>query len=92
MKISLNWLKKHITLTETPEEIEVLLTNCGLEVEDLYQTGNIKGDLNGLIVGHVIELNGHPNAERLKLAKVNIGSETSLNIVCGAPNINFCKL
>lgn len=89
MKISLNWLKKHIILTETPEEIEVLLTNCGLEVEDLYQTGNIKGDLNGLIVGHVIELNGHPNAERLKLAKVNIGSETPLNIVCGAPNIEL---
>lgn len=87
MKISLNWLAKHITLTETPEQIAELLTNCGLEVEDLYETGAVKGGFAGLVVGHVLEVSQHPNADRLRLTKVDIGNEIPLNIVCGAPNV-----
>jgi phenylalanyl-tRNA synthetase beta chain len=87
MKISFNWLIKHITLTETPEQIAELLTNCGLEVEDLYETGAVKGGFEGLKVGHVLEVTQHPNADRLRLTKVDIGSEVTLNIVCGAPNV-----
>jgi phenylalanyl-tRNA synthetase beta chain len=87
MKISFNWLIKHITLTETPEQIAELLTNCGLEVEDLYETGAVKGGFEGLKVGHVLEVTQHPNADRLRLTKVDIGNEVTLNIVCGAPNV-----
>lgn len=87
MKISLNWLNKHITLSETPELIAELLTNCGLEVEDLYKTEAVKGGFAGLLVGHVLEVTQHPNADRLRLTKVDIGNDVPLNIVCGAPNV-----
>lgn len=87
MKISLNWLAKHISLPETPEHIAELLTNCGLEVEDLYETGAVKGGFEGLKVGHVLEVTQHPNADRLRLTKVDIGKDVPLNIVCGAPNV-----
>jgi phenylalanyl-tRNA synthetase beta chain len=87
MKISLNWLAKHITLTETPEQIAELLTNCGLEVEDLYETGQVKGGFAGLVVGHVLDVSQHPNADRLRITKVDIGNDVPLNIVCGAPNV-----
>ncbi len=86
MKISFNWLNTHIKLSESPEQIAELLTNCGLEVEDLYKSEGIKGGLEGLIVGHVLELVQHPNADKLQLAKVDIG-DSQLNIVCGAQNI-----
>ena len=87
MKISLNWLKTHIELNETPEQISDLLTNCGLEVEDIYTSGSVKNGFEGLIVGHVLEVKQHPNADRLRLTKVDVGNETPLNIVCGAPNV-----
>ncbi len=88
MKISLNWLNNHIELTETPEQIAELLTNCGLEVEDLYKSEGIQGSLEGLVVGHVLEVLPHPNADKLQLAKIDIGA-VQLNIVCGAPNIKI---
>lgn len=87
MKISLNWLAKHISLPETPEHIAELLTNCGLEVEDLFETVAVKGGFEGLVVGHVLEVTQHPNADRLRLTKVDIGKDVALNIVCGAPNV-----
>ena len=91
MKISLNWLKTHIELHETPEQISDLLTNCGLEVEDLYTSGSVKNGFEGLIVGHVLEVKQHPNADRLRLTKVDIGTETPLHIVCGAPNVEVAQ-
>ncbi|MCB9252094.1 MAG: phenylalanine--tRNA ligase subunit beta [Flavobacteriales bacterium] len=86
MKISLSWLKNHIDLPESPEQISDLLTNCGLEVEDLQEIGSPKG-LEELKVGLVKEVSVHPNADKLKLTKVDIGGENTLNIVCGAPNV-----
>lgn len=87
MKISYNWLKKHIELSESPEDISALLTNCGLEVEDFYEHEVIKGGLKGLIVGHVLSAEKHPDADKLKITKVDVGSELLLEIVCGAPNV-----
>ena len=87
MKISFNWLKKHIDLSESPEEISALLTNCGLEVEDVYEHEFVKGGLKGLIVGQVISTQKHPDADKLKLTKVDIGDNKILEIVCGAPNV-----
>jgi len=88
MKISLNWLRKHIDLPETPEQISEILTNCGLEVEDFYIAETVQGGLKGLLVGEVVEVSQHPNADRLRLTKVNIGTNNYLNIVCGAPNVS----
>ena len=87
MKISLNWLKTLIPLTQTPEEIESILTATGLEVEHYEYIDSIKGGLRGLVVGQVITCSKHPNADKLNLTTVDIGQEQLLNIVCGAPNV-----
>lgn len=87
MKISLNWLKDFIELSEQPEQIAEWLTNTGLEVEGIESIGLPKTDLSQLTVGEVISCEQHPNADRLKITKVDIGSSERLSIVCGAPNI-----
>lgn len=87
MKISYNWLKQFLKTKWTAEETEVLLTDLGLEVEGITNFESIKGGLEGIVVGHVESCEPHPNADRLKIAKVNIGKEQLLSIVCGAPNV-----
>ncbi len=87
MKISYNWLKQFISIEESPEELGDLLTSIGLEVEGLETFESVKGGFKGLVVGEVMEKSQHPNADRLSLTKVNIGSEELLPIVCGAPNV-----
>ncbi len=87
MKISLNWLKNHIELNKTPQEIESILTSTGLEVEHFEIVESIKGGLKNLVVGEVMECEKHPNADKLKITKVNVGTGEYLNIVCGAPNV-----
>ena len=87
MKISYNWLKQYLKTNLAPEEVAVLLTNCGLEVESIDNFETIKGGLKGVMVGEVISKEKHPDADRLNLTTVDIGTGTLLNIVCGAPNI-----
>lgn len=87
MKISYNWLKDFIEINESPEEISEVLTQTGLEVEGLERVEKITGGLEGLVVGEVKELSDHPDADKLKLTKVDVGSEELLPIVCGAPNV-----
>jgi len=87
MKISYNWLKQFINTKWSAEETEVLLTDLGLEVEGIEAFESVKGGLKGILVGRVESCEPHPNADRLKLTKVNIGTETLLTIVCGAPNV-----
>lgn len=87
MKISYNWLRQYIAFEESPEEIGEILTAIGLEVEGLDKFESIKGGLNGLVVGEVMEKWSHPNADKLSCTKVNVGSDELLPIVCGAPNV-----
>ena len=87
MTISLNWLKQYININETPEKIAELLTDLGLEVEGMEEIGGIKGDLEGVVVGHVIECGKHPDADKLSVTKVDVGTGELLSIVCGAPNV-----
>jgi phenylalanyl-tRNA synthetase beta chain len=87
MKISVNWLKTLIDIDKSPQQIADLLTSSGLEVEGLETFESIKGGLKGLVVGQVTECVKHPDADRLSLTKVNIGSRQILSIVCGAPNV-----
>ena len=87
MKISLNWLKEYIQLPESPKEVAHLLTQSGLEVTGRTTFEPIKGGLQGLIVGQVLTCETHPNADRLKVTQVEVGQEASLQIVCGAPNV-----
>ncbi len=87
MTISYNWLSEYLPKTISPEQLSTILTSIGLEVESLEKIENFKGGLAGLVVGEVVELSQHPNADKLKLAKVNTGGERPLSIVCGASNI-----
>ncbi|MCP4484975.1 MAG: phenylalanine--tRNA ligase subunit beta [Flavobacteriaceae bacterium] len=87
MKISYNWLKQFIKLDWDAEKTGDLLTDLGLEIEGIEDFVSIKGGLKGVVVGNVIECEQHPNADRLKVAKVDIGTHGIVQIVCGAPNI-----
>lgn len=87
MKISYNWLKSLINIDLKPEEVSVLLTDAGLEVEGIEEYESIKGGLNGVVIGEVVSCEKHPDADRLSLTKVNVGGAELLSIVCGAPNV-----
>ena len=83
MKFSYSWLTEHLKTNAHFEEIEKKLTSIGLEVEDIQDTGKAYKDF---IVGQVLEEKKHPNADKLKLCKVDIGKE-KVDVVCGAPNV-----
>ncbi len=87
MKISYKWLQQFIKTSKTPEELSLILTNIGLEVESLEKIQTIPGGLEGLVIGYVKECEQHPNADRLKVTKVDIGLDEDLQIVCGANNV-----
>ena len=87
MKISLNWLKEYIDINMDPMELGEILTAIGLEVEGIEEVETVPGGLKGLVVGHVVECNKHPGADRLSLTKVNLGDGEPRQIVCGAPNV-----
>ena len=87
MKISYNWLKDYIDINESAEEVGDVLTQTGLEVEGIEHVEKIKGGLENLVVGEIKECTSHPNADKLKLTKVDIGNGELLPIVCGAPNV-----
>lgn len=87
MKISYNWVKNHIHINLPAVEIAKKLTLSGLEVESVEEYVNIKGGLEGLVIGEVIECAKHPNADKLSVTKVDIGLGELQQIVCGAPNV-----
>ncbi|WP_409025259.1 phenylalanine--tRNA ligase subunit beta [Flavobacterium aquidurense] len=87
MKISYNWLKQFIKTDWTSEQTSELLTDLGLEVEVVEKYQSIKGGLEGVVVGHVLTCEKHPDADRLKVTTVNIGLEAPVQIVCGASNV-----
>lgn len=87
MTISYNWLCDYLPEKIEPEKLSKILTSIGLEVESLERYESIKGGLEGLVIGEVIEAEQHPNADKLRLTKVNVGGVEPLQIVCGAPNV-----
>ncbi|WP_304066782.1 phenylalanine--tRNA ligase subunit beta [Pedobacter glucosidilyticus] len=87
MKISYSWLKQFLDTDLKPEEISAILTSIGLEVESLERVQVVPGGLEGLVIGYVKERSQHPNADRLSITKVDVGTDEDLQIVCGAPNV-----
>ena len=87
MKISYNWLKEFIDFNESPEQLGDILTQTGLEVEGLERIEKIPGGLAGIVIGEVKSCEQHPNADKLKVTKVDIGLDILSDIVCGAPNV-----
>jgi phenylalanyl-tRNA synthetase beta chain len=87
MKISLNWLKEYIELSELPEVIGQRLTDTGLEVEGIEHVEVVKGGFQGLVIGEVLTCRPHPNADKLSITTVDIGESAPSQIVCGAANV-----
>lgn len=87
MKISYNWLKQFLKIDAPSEEVSNILTDLGLEVEMVEKHQSVKGGLEGVVVGHVLTCEKHPDADRLKITTVDLGSGTPVQIVCGASNV-----
>ena len=83
MKASLKWLGDYADIKLTPKELAERLTMAGLEVKAIQTMGDT---WDKVVIGEVIAVNPHPNADRLKLATVDLGTE-QITVVCGAPNI-----
>ncbi|MFC4740328.1 phenylalanine--tRNA ligase subunit beta [Flavobacterium ponti] len=88
MRISYNWLKQFIKIDWKSEETAALLTDLGLEVEGVDKFESLKGGLEGIVVGHVLTCEKHPDADKLKITTVDLGDGNApVQIVCGAPNV-----
>jgi phenylalanyl-tRNA synthetase beta chain len=83
MKISLNWLAEYVELPKDVDALAKLLTFAGLEVEAIDRPGEA---LKGVVVAQILASDKHPNAEKLSVTKVDAGTGTPLQIVCGAKN------
>ncbi len=84
MKVSYNWLKKYVELPEDFEKLAHDLTIFGLNVEEIIIK---EPDFSGVVLGRVTRVRKHPNADRLSLCEVDVGDDSGLQIVCGAPNV-----
>lgn len=83
MKFSESWLREWINPEISSEMLADQLTMAGLEVDDVEE---VAGNFSGVVVGKVVECKQHPNADKLRVTKVDIGKPELLDIVCGAPN------
>src|SRR5665213_3304279 len=84
MRISLNWLSEYISIPFEPAELAERLTMLGLEIEAIERLGE---RWDNIVVGEVLEVSPHPNADKLRLTRVSVGEGEPLRIVCGAPNV-----
>ncbi|MEA5564963.1 phenylalanine--tRNA ligase subunit beta [Anabaena sp. UHCC 0399] len=84
MRISLNWLRELVEIKLSHEELAETLTMAGFEVEDIEDR---RTWANGVVVGRVLERQPHPNADKLSVCQVDVGTGETLNIVCGAANV-----
>ena len=83
MRISLNWLRELVDCDLSPQELEEKLTMAGFEVESIEDR---RTWAEGVVVGHILTADRHPNADKLQVCKVDIGAPEPLQIVCGAAN------
>ncbi len=82
MKIALSWLRDYVEIHRLPQDLAGVLTMNGLAVESVL----VDDPLPGIVIGKVLQVEKHPNADKLSLTRVDVGSEV-LGIVCGAPNV-----
>ena len=88
MKISLQWLQDHIDLSDlSTDQIADTLTEIGLEVEEVHKFSSLKSENKGVVAGEVLKTWPHPNADKLRVTEVSVGTDQLLQIVCGAPNV-----
>jgi phenylalanyl-tRNA synthetase beta chain len=83
MKFTLDWLKEHLDTTASADQVGEALTKIGLELESMENQGKA---LSAFVVAHVISAEQHPNADKLRVCKVDAGTGEVIDVVCGAPN------
>jgi phenylalanyl-tRNA synthetase beta chain len=83
MKLSLKWLKDYVALPASVDELARRLTMAGLEIEGIARPGD---GLKGVVVAQILASEKHPNADKLSVTKIDDGSGTPLQVVCGAKN------
>ena len=82
MKFTFDWLKEHLRTDMTYTQVADKLTTLGIEVEEIIDN---REKFKNFVVGFIENAEKHPNADRLRVCQVNVGTQT-LQIVCGAPN------
>ena len=87
MNISYKWLKEYVDFDMTAQEVADALTSEGLEVDGVEEVQAIKGGLEGLVVGHVLSCEPHPNSDHMHICSVDLGTGEPSQIVCGAANV-----
>jgi len=87
MKISYNWIGDYLKLDIDPHKLSEILTGIGLEIEGVEEWESVRGGMKGVVIGEVLTCKKHPDADKLSVTTVNIGSAEPLHIVCGAPNV-----
>ncbi|MDI9337341.1 MAG: phenylalanine--tRNA ligase subunit beta [Alphaproteobacteria bacterium] len=92
MKLNQNWLYNYLPLKLNTTELSDILTQIGLEVEEIYEFDFYKGGFKNVIVAEVISITNHPNQNHLKVVKLNIGTKQIAQVVCGSPTIAMHQL
>lgn len=85
MKVPLNWLREYVDITLPPSELANRLTMAGTEVKGIQTIG---GSWGNIVIGQIVAINPHPNADRLSLTTIDLGTERQ-TVVCGAPNLRL---
>ncbi|HEU4398088.1 MAG TPA: phenylalanine--tRNA ligase subunit beta [Actinomycetota bacterium] len=83
MRVPLSWLTQHVDITVSATALADRLTFAGVEIETVERVGE---DLAGIVTARVLEVRGHPNADRLVLVRIDIGDGDDRSVVCGARN------
>ncbi|BCU52051.1 phenylalanine--tRNA ligase beta subunit [Staphylococcus auricularis] len=85
MLISKEWLETYVEVNQPVNTLAERITRTGIEVEDII---DYTAEIKKLVVGHVDEIEKHPNADKLNICKVDVGEDEPVQIVCGAPNVD----
>ena len=84
MRVSLSWLRELVQVDDSVDDLAERLSMAGFEVEDV---DDLSARARGVVVGHVLTREKHPNADKLSVCSVDIGAEEPVQIVCGAANV-----
>ena len=87
MLVPISWLKNYVPVTDSPHELAHKLTMAGIEIGEVNGSSVVTGTGRMIVVGHVLKVDPHPNADRLSLPTVDTGDGGTATVVCGAPNV-----
>lgn len=83
MKLLMSWLQDYVKINVTPRELAIKLESIGFEVEDIINCG----DIHNVVLGKILDIKQHPNADKLVVCTIDVGVQNKLSIVTGATNV-----